>query len=75
MRYVPPSQIDNTHNTVASAQWTHFTVVLRVQGEVLEGSIACKPNEGNPRDLDITISYEFNGDSGSVKATMDYKMR
>ena len=45
------------------------------EGEVLEGTIVCRPNEGNPRDLDISITYEFNGDSGSVRRTMDYKMR
>ena len=32
------------------------------QGESVECTIACKPNDKNARDLDIVIDYSFDGD-------------
>ncbi|KAJ1677056.1 Nuclear SAM-dependent mono-and asymmetric methyltransferase [Spiromyces aspiralis] len=42
--------------------------------DVIRGSISCKPNLRNPRDLDITISYEFQGQNDSGTDTIKYKM-
>ena len=43
--------------------------------ENINGKISCKRNAKNPRDLDITIEYDFEGDSGAVKAKHDYRLR
>jgi len=44
-------------------------------GESLTGVVSCKPNQKNPRDLDITIDYEFNGSAMSAKGSQNYNMR
>lgn len=50
-------------------------VVSIRQGETISGNIACKPNAKNPRDLDITVDYEFNGANMQSKDTCLYNMR
>ncbi|KAI0563732.1 arginine methyltransferase [Gracilaria domingensis] len=45
------------------------------QGEVLEGVLACRPNNKNPRDLDIAIEYSFQGDLTSAKNLLRYRLR
>jgi len=45
------------------------------EGEKLTGTLACKPNATNRRDLDITITYEHNGKWQQTKGSMEYKMR
>eukprot|EP00884_Botryococcus_braunii_P021362 jgi/Botrbrau1/790/Bobra.0181s0043.1 len=45
------------------------------QGEVIEGELTCKANAKNPRDLDITIAYSFNGRICSCTAKQEYRMR
>lgn len=45
-------------------------------GEEVCGTISCKPNEKNHRDLDFEISYEFSGRLGSSSAkALQYRMR
>ena len=45
------------------------------RGEKLKGSISVKPHSVNPRDLDISITYQFEGRSNDpVHQTMTYKM-
>ena len=60
-------------------QYTHWkqTVfylkdVLPIKkGDLLKGTVACRPNAGNPRDLDIDIAYEFkNGLSDKLSFHM-----
>jgi len=70
-------------STGPRARYTHWkqTVfyledVLSIrQGEVLSGTVACKPNEKNPRDLDITFDYEFEGSAMHSRGTQKYNMR
>jgi len=70
-------------STGPRARYTHWkqTVfyledVLSVrQGEVITGSIACKPNQKNKRDLDIVVNYEFNGSTMSSSGTQNFNMR
>ncbi len=50
-------------------------VLVISQGEVLQGTLSCKPNARNRRDLDIELSYTFNGKHGSAKRTQQYRMR
>jgi len=69
-------------STGPAAHYTHWkqTVfylpepIAVKQGEVIEGIMECKPNKSNRRDLDITIEYNFAGQSGQVKEKIDYKM-
>lgn len=44
-------------------------------GEVLSGTLSCKPNGKNPRDLDISLAYDFNGKHGNYTRTQQYRMR
>ena len=47
-----------------------------VKGESVEGVIKCKPNSSNHRDLDFTISYDFEGQTdGKQAGTHEYRMR
>lgn len=37
---------------------------------------SCKPNEKNPRDLDIDIDYTFtSAEEGETKWTQSYRLR
>ena len=45
------------------------------EGEELSGSIACRPNDKNPRDLDITLAYKFEGRHCEANRTQNYRMR
>ena len=45
------------------------------EGESITGTIICKPNHDNPRDLDIKIKYSFQGRNGHLQKTVQYKMR
>ena len=44
-------------------------------GDVVAGTLACAPNEGNPRDLDIDVTYEHEGTHGAVRAEQKFRMR
>jgi len=67
-------------STGPHAQYTHWkqTVfylddVLSIKkGEEISGEFSCKPNSKNPRDLDLAISYLFNGEYDHVDTTQDY---
>lgn len=45
------------------------------EGEELSGTLSCKPNAKNPRDLDITLQYDFEGRHGEAHRTQEYRMR
>ena len=45
------------------------------QGEQIGVHLKCGPNEKNPRDLDITIAYDFKGATGSAKDVQEYRLR
>jgi len=65
------------------AQYTHWkqTVfylndVLSVKkGEEIRGEFSCKPNTKNPRDLDISIEYKFEGEHDKAHLTQNYFLR
>ncbi|KAJ1966831.1 Nuclear SAM-dependent mono-and asymmetric methyltransferase [Dispira parvispora] len=44
------------------------------QDDVISGTITSKPNEKNPRDLDISIAYEHDGQNGVTTAALEYHM-
>lgn len=44
-------------------------------GDVIEGTYSLKFNETNPRFLDVTITYQFNGAFHTAKGSMDYQMQ
>ena len=44
-------------------------------GDLVKGRLKCTPNERNPRDLDITISFSLDGKRGAAAATHFYRMR
>jgi protein arginine N-methyltransferase 1 len=46
-----------------------------MRGEQILGHIACKPNEKNNRDLDITISIKMNGMYSNVNKVYEYNLR
>jgi protein arginine N-methyltransferase 1 len=70
-------------STGPRARYTHwkqtvfyFRDVLSIrQNETIQGTLACKPNAKNPRDLDITIDYEFSGTNMQSKDKCVYSMR
>jgi protein arginine N-methyltransferase 1 len=54
--------------------YMHDVLSIR-QGESISGTLACKPNAKNPRDLDITIDYDFNGANMQSTDKCVYNMR
>jgi len=54
----------------------YFEDVLSIrQGEIIVGTLSCKPNEKNNRDLDIVINYEFNGSIMASSGAQHFHMR
>jgi protein arginine N-methyltransferase 1 len=45
------------------------------EGEEISGYLACKPNEKNPRDLDIEIKYDYEGKWNKVHKIQEYVLR
>ncbi|CAI5481353.1 unnamed protein product [Closterium sp. Yama58-4] len=45
------------------------------EGEAVTGTMQVKPNAKNPRDLDITVTYKFDGRRGKASRTQHYRMR
>ncbi|KAI8848954.1 S-adenosyl-L-methionine-dependent methyltransferase [Chytridium lagenaria] len=69
-------------STGPHAQYTHWkqtvfylTDYLTVNAkENITGVFSLQPNSGNQRDLDITLSFDFQGRNSSAEATQYYKM-
>ncbi|GIL72787.1 hypothetical protein Vretimale_4431 [Volvox reticuliferus] len=49
--------------------------LIACKDETIHGVLHCKPNTKNPRDLDISIDYEFEGERGQARNTQHYRMR
>ena len=71
-------------STAPFARYTHWKQTIFYlkdtlticAGETLEGSIACQPNQKNPRDLDIDLSIDFRGKHSKVEHTdIRYRLR
>ena len=61
-----------------STHWQQASLNLRQalplkNGDVIRGTIACRPNEKNSRDLDIAIEYGIGNDSDTILE--HYRMR
>lgn len=70
----------NSPSILRSTHWKQTVfyledVITICAGETIEGLLECKPNDKNPRDLDISISYSFEGKHGECKRTQAYRMR
>jgi protein arginine N-methyltransferase 1 len=69
--------------TSPSSKYTHWKqTVFYLQdtlsicvGDRIHGSLSCKPNGNNPRDLDISISYAFKGKYQDIKKEHHYVLR
>ena len=53
--------------------YTKDTLTVK-EGETIHGQLSCKPNDQNPRDLDITIQYRFQGEVCESQDTLQYHM-
>lgn len=71
-----------TFSTGPFTQYTHWkqtvfytreTLAVK-KGEVIKGEIECRPNKKNHRDLDIEISFQFEGEHCTVSETDAYHM-
>jgi len=70
-------------STAPHAQYTHWKqtvfyledVLSMKKGEEIRGEFSCKPNSKNFRELDIVISYKFQGEFDTVQATHNYFLR
>ena len=43
--------------------------------QTLSGTLSCAPNAGNPRDLDINVHYDFDGQHSSIHFDQPYRLR
>jgi protein arginine N-methyltransferase 1 len=50
-------------------------VITICEGEALTGTMSVSQNKKNPRDLDVTVQYSFNGKRSSASRTQHYRMR
>jgi len=70
-------------STAPHSQYTHWKqtvfyledVLSMKKGEEIRGEFNCKPNSKNFRELDITISYKFQGEYDTVQANHNYFLR
>jgi len=70
-------------STGPKSKYTHWKqsifyledMISILQGETITGTLSSTPNAKNPRDLDIEISYTFNGYYHSLAATQQYRLR
>jgi len=70
-------------STSPHSQYTHWKqtvfylneVLSMKKGEILSGEFSCRPSKKNPRELDLSISYNFEGQIDTVSATQDYFLR
>ena len=70
-------------STAPFARYTHWKQTILYlpktlticQGEQVKGSLKCKPNSNNNRDLDIDLSVKFNGQFSQVEETSAYRLR
>lgn len=44
-------------------------------GDDITGSLSCKRNSANPRDLDIVLTYHHEGPGEVVEKTHNYRLR
>lgn len=44
-------------------------------GEKLTGTLKCKPNALNPRDLDFQLTYKFDGKHSHAEESLMFRMR
>eukprot|EP00995_Heteronema_vittatum_P001533 NODE_12173_length_239_cov_47.157895_g10403_i0.p1 GENE.NODE_12173_length_239_cov_47.157895_g10403_i0~~NODE_12173_length_239_cov_47.157895_g10403_i0.p1 ORF type:complete len:58 (+),score=25.56 NODE_12173_length_239_cov_47.157895_g10403_i0:32-175(+) len=44
------------------------------EGDVVKGTISCRPNKGNHRDLDIKVSLDVTG-KHPMQTKQDYRLR
>ncbi|KAJ9084531.1 Nuclear SAM-dependent mono-and asymmetric methyltransferase [Entomophthora muscae] len=71
-----------TLSTSPHSKYTHwkqtifyFPDTLPVKkGDTITGSLSCKPNSRNPRDLDVEIEYSLESAAGSFKDKCSYTM-
>jgi len=67
----PPSQYTHWKQTVF-----YLNDILSIKkGEEIRGEFSCKPNQKNPRDLDIVIEYKFNGAYETIETSQQYYLR
>jgi len=45
------------------------------EGDELKGWLSCKPNAKNPRDLDIDVHIDYDGQYNSIHKTQEYLLR
>ena len=50
-------------------------VLTMCEGEAVTGTMSVSPNTKNPRDIDIKLSYSFNGKRSQASRTQEYRMR
>jgi len=70
-------------STGPHSQYTHWKqtvfylgdVLSMKKGEEIRGEFSCKPNDKNYRELDIILSYKFQGEYDTVQATHNYFLR
>lgn len=54
--------------------YLHDVLSVR-KGETITGTLSCRPNTKNPRDLDIDVSYTLKGRYQTASASLRYFMR
>jgi len=70
-------------STSPSAQYTHWKqtvfyledAVPICSGETMAGTIECRPNPNNKRDLDITVTFGVDGRHMKLNSSMLYHLR
>ncbi|KAK3826135.1 MAG: S-adenosyl-L-methionine-dependent methyltransferase, partial [Benniella sp.] len=66
----PHSQYTHWKQTVF---YTKDALTIR-RDETITGELTCSPNARNPRDLDIVISFDFQGQQMSLEEKNEYRM-
>lgn len=85
MALLPPPQLHKpvSFSTSPFARYTHWkqtVLYLRdtltvCSGEHIQGTISSQPNSRNPRDLDITLSLDFQGQHSVAHINQEFRLR
>eukprot|EP01138_Halocafeteria_seosinensis_P005748 gb/GECG01005876.1/.p1 GENE.gb/GECG01005876.1/~~gb/GECG01005876.1/.p1 ORF type:complete len:105 (+),score=9.75 gb/GECG01005876.1/:1-315(+) len=71
---VNSGEVLEVRKKITKQQDGSYSIIL-LKIEKTQGKLTCRPNDNNPRDLDITIDYKFEGSHQKAERSQFYRLR